>query len=127
MIKNMEDLQMAIFNLRSYRPPNSFAFIGREQGQHARKTLDLDRLDTSEEIVELIVPNDTTSFNPSFFLGLLYNSISKLGIDKFRKKYNFVFETDNISLQKVLRMNIEDGIRNANNSLNSRSGLSVFK
>jgi hypothetical protein len=118
---------MANFNLRAYRPPQSFAFIGRAQGEHARKDLGLDALDITDEAVELLIPKDTTSFNPSFFLGMLYDSISKLGILNFRKKYNFVYETDNAILQEILRKNIEDGIRNAGNSMNNRSGLSVFQ
>ncbi|WP_432712709.1 hypothetical protein [Pedobacter sp.] len=120
-------MEMAKFNLKEYRPPNSFAFIGRTQGELARKNLNLDSLDKTKESIELIVPKDTTSFNPSFFLGLLYNSISKLGVSDFRKKYSFVYETESASLKDILRKNIEDGIRNATNSLNNKSGLSVFQ
>jgi len=118
---------MATFNLRGYRPPQSFAFIGREQGERARKDLNLDILDERPDGIELIIPKDTTSFNPSFFLGLLYKSIAKLGIAEFKKKYNFSYETDSKTLQEILRRNIEDGIRNANNSLNNKSGLSIFQ
>jgi len=118
---------MATFNLKEYRPPNTFAFIGRKQGEDARKQLKLDLLDKSDDVIELVVPKDTTSFNPSFFLGLLYASISRLGVDHFRNKYNFTYETDSPSLRDILKRNIEDGIRNATNSINNKSGLSVFQ
>ena len=113
-------------NLRQYRPVNSLSFSGRPQGEDVRQRLNLNDTDTNDEEVEITIPADTTSFNPSFFLGLLYDSIVKLGIEKFQQKYHIVFETKNPLLESVLKRNIEDGIRNASNSLDNKSGLSIF-
>lgn len=113
--------------LRRYRPKNSYSFSGRPQGESVRKSLKLDNLDNTAEEVEIVIPSDTTSFNPSFFLGLLYDSISFLGLERFRRKYKFTFETDKPVLKHALNKNIEDGLRNATNSLSKKSGLSIFE
>ncbi len=122
----MEALVMNRINLRQYRPVNSLSFSGRPQGEDVRERLNLNETDGKDEEVEITIPADTTSFNPSFFLGLLYDSIVKLGLDKFKQKYHIVIETTNPLLKSALNKNIEDGIRNASNSLDNKSGLSIF-
>lgn len=118
---------MREIDLRNYRPVNSFSYSGRPQGESVRKTLNLNQLDVENEEITIKIPPDTTSFNPSFFLGLLYDSIEKLGMDNFRSKYHLEMETQNPLLRAALNKNIEDGYRNASNSLNDKSGLSIFK
>lgn len=114
-------------NLSQYRPKNSQSFSGRPQGEEVRLKLNLNDLDEKEnEEVEIIIPSDTTSFNPSFFLGMLYDSIEKLGLENFRKKYHIIIETQSPLLRNALDKNIEDAIRNASNSLQNKSGLSIF-
>lgn len=122
----MEVVMAKTIDLRTYRPVNSSSFIGRQQGELVRKVLKIDEMDSNSEEVEIIVPSDTTSFNPSFFLGFLYESIAKLGLEKFRAKYKFKLETTNILLRQALLKNIEDGFRNATNSLHKKSGLNIF-
>ena len=117
---------MKEINLRNYRPVNSFSFSGRPQGEAVRKSLNLEKLDNEPDEIKIKIPSDTTSFNPSFFLGLLYNSIVRLGLPKFQSKYQFDIETENPLLKTAIRKNIEDGIRNASNSLNKKSGLNIF-
>ena len=121
----MEEIIMQI-NLRQYRPVSSLSYSGRPQGEDVRKVLKLDSLDLGDEEIELIIPEDTTSFNPSFFLGLLYNSISKLGLEEFQRKYHVSLETTNPILRDALNKNLADGIRNASNSLQKKSGLNIF-
>jgi len=117
---------MRELNLRQYRPVSSFSFSGRPQGEKVREKLKLSEIDRTNEEVELIIPSDTTSFNPSFFLGLLYESIQKLGFDKFNNKYKIKIETEDPERREFISNNIADGFRNASNSINKKTGLSFI-
>lgn len=125
-MQNMEMTNMNRINLRQYRPVSSLSFSGRSQGEAVRSALNLNKVDSNDEEVEIVIPADTTSFNPSFFLGLLYDSIAKLGIEKFKTKYRISIETTNPILKDALDKNLADAIRNAMNSLSNRSGLNIF-
>lgn len=110
-------------NLADYK--RGTIFTGRPQGYQVRKDLDLDKIDRdANRRVEFVIPEDTTSFNPSFFLGLLYESIKSLGLDRFKRKYNFI--TDNVRNKSEIESNLQDGIRNATNFIDPSSTLSVF-
>lgn len=114
-------------NLREFRGNQSTLFTGRPQGTQAREKLKLDELDKDSNLkVVFEIPEDTTSFNPSFFLGMLFPSIKSLGVEKFKNKYSFEIKTLNINTKKVILENIEDGMRNALNVLNNKTGLWSF-
>lgn len=113
-------------DLTKFRGNQSTLFTGRPQGEQAREVLNLDKLDSGQGVVVLVIPQGTTSFNPSFYLGLLYDSIKRLGISKFEVKYSFEIEDPNPSVIKVIRKNLEDGKRNAINTIENRTGLSRF-
>lgn len=113
--------------LKNYRPHNSASFSGRPQGLSARKEINITELDKSvDEEVYFIIPEDTTSFNPSFFLGLVYESIKKLGLDNFKKKYHWDIQTRNEDRKRAILKNIEDGYRSALNSINDKNIFSFF-
>lgn len=124
----MEETIMTIdLNLKKYRPHNSTSFSGRPQGLLARSEMKISDLDKNqEEDIQLVIPEDTTSFNPSFFLGLLYESIRKLGLEGFKKKYHWKLETDNEDRKRALLKNIDDGYRSALNSLGDKNIFSIF-
>ncbi len=103
----------------------STTFSGRPEGETVRKELKLDTIDDSSEPVTIIIPNDTTSFNPSFFLGLLFKSVKRMGsIDAFKKRFSFDFSnyTDK-ELLKYVQQDIEDSYRRCVNELNQKTGL----
>lgn len=114
-------------NLQVFRGVNSTLFTGRPQGEKAREDLELEQKDKSKDKYTFIIPKGSTSLNPSFYLGLLFKSIEKLGIKNFEKKYNFKIEDEEDPLRvdrvKILKNNLEDGKRNA---LNSLKGTSLF-
>jgi hypothetical protein len=114
------------FNLNKYRGPKSTLYTGRPQGEAARKDLGLDQFDSSPKRAVFVIPRGTTSFNPSFYLGLLFESFSKLGLGKFEEKYVFRFEDENPNVVAVLEENLNDGKRNAINTLNNNTGFSRF-
>lgn len=62
----------------------------------------MDKLDETENQVTVRIPQDTISFNSSFFLGMFGKSVRKLGLSEFEKK--FIFDCDEGHLE-----DIEDG------------------
>ena len=84
---------------------------GRNKGIELRKKLKIDEKDKDEEIYKIHIAQDVYSFNSSCFLGLFSNSIKNLGEKKFREKYIF-------NCSDLIKMNIEDGIRDAINNGN---------
>lgn len=119
-------MEIKKINLAGYKGNRSSVFAGRPQGEEVRKELKLDKEDLLQNEVEFIIPSDTTSFNPSFYLGLLFDSIKKLGADNFGKKYKFSFESDKKDVIENLQKNLDDGWRNALNSLNKNFGFDAF-
>ncbi len=91
------------------------SFAGREAGRKVREELALNPKDYDEYRYEIIMPEDTTSFDPYFYLGLLFDSVKKLGWDKFVQKYRF--NLDNLSdlLRMEIRAELDDCERRAKN------------
>lgn len=113
-------------NLLEYRPHQSTSYSGRPQGEELRKVLNLNELDKSNYKIIFVVPSGTTSFNPSFFLGLLFKSIKDLGVEEFNRKYNFLIEDTDEDYKANLNDNIADGMRNAINSIKNVSALNFL-
>lgn len=113
-------------DMLKFRGNNSTVYTGRPQGEAARKELKLDEFDTGAGNVRFIIPKNTTTITPSFFLGLIFDSIKKLGIETYRKKYTFVFEDFGDDMKKILESDIAEGERNAINSLTAKGGLGRF-
>jgi hypothetical protein len=119
-------IQKINIDLGKFRGQRSSILTGRPQGYLAREDLKLDKLDKdpNTEIV-LEIPEDTTSFNPSFYLGLLFDSYKKLGLDGFNKKYSFNIQTEDESTKRVLQKNLQDAARSAFNSLSNKKLFSL--
>lgn len=114
-------------DLTKFKGQKSSLYTGRPQGQAAREELNLDEKDKKVGVKYVfLIPEGTTSFNPSFYLGLLYKSYKYLGLDGFKDKYSFDIRVSNPETKNGIIRNLEDGMRNAINSLNNRTGLSPF-
>jgi hypothetical protein len=113
-------------DLVKFRGNKSSVFTGRPQGYDVRKELKLDELDTSEDVIVFTIPEGTTSFNPSFYLGLLFDSYKTLGVDGFNSKYSFSIQANNPAIKRVLQKNLEDANRSAINSLNKKNPFKFF-
>ena len=113
-------------DLLEYRGVKSTMFTGRPQGEQVRKKLNFDSVDNSSKKIILVIPTGTTSFNPSFFLGLLFDSISNLGIEEFKQKYEFDLSNVDSEFKTIINDDIEDGMRHAKNSINPNFGLESF-
>lgn len=113
-------------DLLTYRGTGSSYFTGRPQGEEVRDKLKLDLVDSSQERIVFEIPEGTTSFNPSFYLGLLYDSFKKLGQAKFREKYTFKILDKDPAIQGVLERNLEDALRSAIITYNNKGGFKRF-
>jgi len=78
-----------VLNLADFRRENIRVYSGRERGSAVRAKDGLDKFDREEGSMTIIIPEDTISFNSSFFLGLLGPSVRALGAG-FDKKYSFM-------------------------------------
>lgn len=114
-------------DLIKYRGHRSSIFTGRPQGKDVREVLKLSEFDRQSDVeVKFIIPEGTTSFNPSFYLGLLFDSYKTLGAQGFTAKYSFDIATSDPSIRRVLQKNLEDAARSAINSLRNRNPFSSF-
>lgn len=104
----------------------STTFSGRPEGKAVRKALQLDSLENNDEVVSIVIPNDTTSFNPSFFLGLLFDSVKKCGsIDSFKKKYVFDLSAFSPELRSFIEADLDDSYQRCENELNKKTGIDL--
>ena len=99
------------------------SFTGRPEGKNVREMLYLSKSDGDSESYSIKMPEDTTSFNPSFYLGLLFDSIKALGWGEFKKKYQFDLTNMCPELQEEISQNLEDCERKAQNELLGLTGL----
>ena len=103
----------------------STSFSGRPEGQAVRVSLSIDNYDNEEGPFIVTIPPDTTSFNPSFFLGLFYNSVKKLGsVAKFKEKFKFDLSNfKNDELRCLVEEDLEDCYQRCSNELNNLTGI----
>lgn len=104
-------------DLSKYKSSKSSIFTGRPQGEEVRKLLKLDEIDKNTDKIIFEIPDNTISFNPSFYLGLLFDSYVKLKLDGFDNKYSFIINSNNPDVLRVINKDLVDGRRNAINSL----------
>lgn len=86
---------------------------GRKNGSEIREKLKIKDLEDNNDIIKIIIPMDVLSFNSSYFLGMLGESVRRYGSkESFLKKY--VFECN-----EIVKININDGIIDALNNNNA--------
>ena len=97
----------------------STTFSGRAEGKEVRDALNLDSVDSGNENVIIMIPNDTTSFNPSFFLGLFFDSVKRCGsVDTFISKFAINLSNFDKELKGYIEQDIEDCLRRCDNEIN---------
>lgn len=94
---------MALINLADLtRNGEVRNLTGHERGNEARRHYNLDALDVGNEEVVIKVPSEVYAISPSFFQGMLTESIVRLGgREAFLKRYRF--DASPIILQQVER------------------------
>ena len=78
---------------------------GHPRGLSARDMYELDALDSLPDDVIIVAPENLDTITPSFVQGFLAASLSTLGVDGLRRKYN----TSN--LPSDLQIDFETGIQ----------------
>lgn len=102
----------------------SSTFSGRPEGKDVRENLKLNDKDKDAKTYTIQMPDDTTSFNPSFYLGLFFDSIKALGgMDNFSHKYTISLSNMEEKLQAIIQENLDECVRKANNEYNDLTGL----
>lgn len=79
-------------NLQDHRTIGSRVFTGRDRGIEVRNASQIDSLEIENDKIEIIVPEDIGSINPSFLEEFLFNVVSKLKAEKFYQKFVFINE-----------------------------------
>lgn len=106
--------------------PKSTTFSGRLEGRQVREKLNLDNIDSGNANVTITIPNDTTSFNPSFFLGLFFDSVKKSGsVESFKRKFVFDLSNFDAELKNYINQDIDDCFRRCDNELNQITGIDL--
>ena len=72
----------------------SKVFTGRDRGKYVREESNIDEIETKYDTVNIVIPDNIYSINPSFFEEFLVNVVKKLGKEEFLKKFNFSSEGD---------------------------------
>ena len=117
-------MEVIKIDLNLFKSDKSSVFTGRPQGKAVREKLNLDKYDNDVSIqVVITIPENTSSFNPSFYLGLLFPSYQNLGIEQFDRKYSFQIISNNTEIVKVINADLLDGKRSALNSLKKTSNI----
>jgi hypothetical protein len=87
-----------IINLENFRVKDgnriSKVFTGRDRGKFVREESHIDEIEQKFDSVEIIIPNNIYSINPSFFEEFLVNVVRKLGKEAFLEKFQFKSEGD---------------------------------
>lgn len=122
----MEKSRLVIQLTAAHRGVGSTLFTGRPEGRKVRLELGLDGIDKDGENYDVFIPSGTTSINASFFLGLFFNSIKKLGsVESFKKKYSINLSQVEEVLRPFIERNLNECFRKAENEMNDSTGLDL--
>lgn len=91
-------------NLENFRTAKSKVFTGRDRGIEVRNSSKIDLSEKQYDKIEIIVPSDIRSINPSFLEEFLFNVVTKLGFEGFNTKFKFITQG---------RYHIEDDLQEA--------------
>lgn len=86
----MEQTKVFEVDLQAFRGLNSRIFTSRSLGRFVRKASQIDTIEGFYDKIDIKIPNDIVSINPSFLQEFLINVITKLGERAFRNKFHFV-------------------------------------
>ncbi len=112
------ETKKSIINLEDFRTRDdkkgvvAKVFTGRDRGEKVRLDSDIDNIEKENTIVEIVIPDNIYSINPSFFEELFVNVVTKLGKEKFLEKFKFTSQGKynynkplNEAISRILRTN----------------------
>ena len=85
-------METAVFNLnlQDFRTINSKVFTGRPRGKDVRVRANIDNIEPDYDQIQITIPEDIASINPSFLEEFLENVVTRLGKQNFLKKFIFI-------------------------------------
>lgn len=89
----------------------SKVFTGRDRGEIVRKNSKIDELEKRYDSINIIIPENIYSINPSFFEELFVNVVKKIGKEEFLNKFKFTYNGFNFedklieAVDRILRDN----------------------
>lgn len=104
----------SIIDLNEYKTPGSKVFTGRDRGIKIRVNSKIDDLIKEGNNIDIIIPNDIMSVNPSFLEELLYNVVKLLGKENFSSRIKFIDTNPRYSIKVDLEEAIERILRKNN-------------
>ncbi len=78
-----------IINLEDFRVKGAKVFTGRDGGEYVRMKSGIDSIEETADKIEVVVPDDVYSINPSFLEEFLVNVVTKLGSEGLKNKFTF--------------------------------------
>ena len=103
-----------VINLEDFRVKHgnviSKVFTGRDRGEYVRTRSHIDDIDTQYDSIEIIIPENIKSINPSFE-ELFRNVVIRHGRDTFMERYKFTSK-GSYSYEKTLSEAIQRILRN---------------
>jgi len=82
-------MEPLIVDLSLFHENGVGVLAGRPRGERVRRKVGLAAADASERPVTIVIPEWVYSVNSSFSLGLLEDSVVRLGPNEFRQRYTF--------------------------------------
>lgn len=76
-------------DLSEYKSDGARIFAGRERGAHVRDAAAIVEFEKSDDLLDVIIPDDTYAVTSSFFLALFGETIRRLGESEFRRRVVF--------------------------------------
>lgn len=108
--------EKTVINLEQYRAKDnktgiiSKVFTGRDRGKRVREESRIDSLAQNYKKVEIIIPKNIYSINPSFFEELFVYVVLEFGKENFLEKFEFTSEGEydcnkplNEAIDRILR------------------------
>jgi hypothetical protein len=96
--------------LEDFRTATSKVFTGRDRGLSVRIDSKINELETNFEFIEILIPPDVRSINPSFLEEFLDNVVIKLKPREFNRRFKFI-NTGRYDVQPDLEEAIESILR----------------
>lgn len=79
-------------DLQDFRTAGAKVFTTRPRGIEVRNKSKIDTVEPQYDKIEIIIPTDISSINPSFLEEFFENVVTKLGEQGFYQKFSFINE-----------------------------------
>jgi hypothetical protein len=83
----MNSMETYQINLQNFRTAGSKVFTGRDRGQQDRNASKIDEVVEKYPNIEIVIPSDIYSINPSYLEEFFVDVVQLLGKDGFFKKF----------------------------------------